>query len=615
MSVSRDVHDVLNKVFGFSEFLGQQEEVIKRTVRGNDSLVLMPTGGGKSLCYQIPAIVRNGVGVVVSPLIALMRDQVAGLRQAGVRAAYLNSTLSYPEVLNVEAAVRNGQVDLLYVAPERLLGDRTQTLLERSQLAVFAIDEAHCVSQWGHDFRPDYMKLAGVLERFPGVPRLALTATADEPTRREILTRLGLDRAVVFASGFDRPNIRYLVAAKNRPREQLQQFLAAHSGESGIVYCLARRSAEETAEWLCGIGLDALPYHAGLESRVRQRNQDRFQREDGIVMAATIAFGMGIDKPDVRFVAHLDMPKSIEAYYQETGRAGRDGEPAEAWMVFGLQDVAKHQRMISQSGTELKRKQLESRRLSALLGFCEAATCRRQALLAYFGSQFDPPCNDCDNCLTPVATWDATQPSQMALSCVHRTGQRFGATYLADVLRGLPSDRIRNFGHDQIPTFGAGAELNAAQWRSVFRQLVAQGLLSVDLDGYGSLQLTKASAAVLRGEESVRLREDLPAPRAATAGTARKLLAEVDLSVRQGSLWEALRALRLELARDQEVPVFTIFHDSTLQEMVLRRPESMAEFARLRGVGAAKLDRYGEQFLAVIRREREKLDRSHSSQQ
>ena len=599
-ALNSEIHNVLHRVFGFEDFLGRQEEVIERTVGGGDSLVLMPTGGGKSLCYQIPALVRDGVGVVVSPLIALMRDQVAALRQSGIRAAYLNSTLSYPEVLEVEAAVRDGRVDLLYVAPERLRGDRTLDLLEHSRLALFAVDEAHCVSQWGHDFRPDYLHLAEVLERFPGVPRIALTATADEPTRREILGRLGLDRAEVFASGFDRPNIRYVVAPKIRPRQQLQSFLDGHRGESGIVYCLARRSTEETAEWLRGIGLDALPYHAGLDRQVRQRNQDRFQREDGVVMAATIAFGMGIDKPDVRFVAHLDMPKSIEAYYQETGRAGRDGEPAEAWMIFGLQDVIRHQRMIGDSGAATERKQLESRKLSALLGFCELATCRRQTLLSYFGGRPDKPCGNCDNCLTPVATWDATQASQMALSCVRRTGERFGATYLADVLRGKASDRIRGFGHDLIPTFGNGAEWDAGQWRSIFRQLVAQGLLSVDLDGYGSLRLTEASQAVLRSERAVRMRTDVRVTRSASPARPRELLSAADQAARQGPLWEALRALRLELAQTQKVPAYTIFHDSTLQEMAQRRPRNLAEFATLRGVGDAKLERYGEQFLAVI---------------
>ncbi len=606
--LSREKNHVLQQVFGFSRFLDRQEAVIDRTIAGGDSLVLMPTGGGKSLCYQIPAIVRDGVGVVVSPLIALMRDQVAGLRQAGVRAAYLNSTLSYPEVLEIEADVRGGNVDLLYVAPERLLGSRTLELLERSRLSLFAIDEAHCVSQWGHDFRPDYLQLAAALERFPGVPRIALTATADAPTRREILARLGLDRAVVFASGFDRPNIRYLVSPKDRPRQQLQRFLQNHRGQSGIVYCLARRSAEETAEWLSGIGVDALPYHAGLDPEVRQRNQDRFQRDDGVVIAATIAFGMGIDKPDVRFVAHLDMPRSIEAYYQETGRAGRDGEPAEAWMAFGLQDVARHQRMIAQSDSDPQRRQLESRRLSSLLGFCEFSTCRRRALLEYFGGRFDPPCDNCDNCLEPVETWDATRPSQMALSCAHRTGQRFGAAYLADVLRGQANDRIRGFGHDQIRTFGVGADLSAGQWRSIFRQLVAQGLLSIDLDGYGSLRLTDASAGVLRGEHAVRLRKDARSPGAAKPDRSRRLVPAADPEVPSGPLWDELRALRLELARSQQVPAFTIFHDATLREMVIRRPRSLAEFSELRGVGAAKLDRYGEEFLAVLRRAGEEPD-------
>ena len=600
--MNRQICDVLGGVFGFKEFIGLQEAVINRTVLGGDSLVLMPTGGGKSLCYQIPALLRNGVGVVISPLIALMRDQVAGLHQAGVRAAYLNSTLSHSEVIEVESAVRDGRVDLLYVAPERLLGDRTLGLLGQSRLALFAIDEAHCVSEWGHDFRPDYLQLATALARFPGIPRLALTATADEPTRREILRRLDLDGAVVFASGFDRPNIRYMVAPKNRPRQQILQFLSTHRGHSGIVYCLARRSAEETAEWLYSVGVDAIPYHAGLDSRVRQQNQDRFQRDDGIVIVATVAFGMGIDKPDVRFVAHLDMPKSIEAYYQETGRAGRDGEPAEAWMVFGLQDHARQQRMIGMSGAGLERKQLESRKLSALLGFCELATCRRRALLAYFGDRLDEPCGNCDNCLAPPTTWDATRPSQMALSCVQRTGQRFGSKYLGDVLRGVDNDRVRSFGHDQIPTFGVGAEFGAGQWRSVIRQLVARDLLSVDLDGYGSLRLTEAGRAVLRGEQTVQLREETRPDRAPTPAGSRKLVSAAS-GIRGGPLWEALRTLRLELARDQGIPPFAIFHDSTLEEMVGRRPTNLVEFSTLRGVGKVKLDRYGDKFLAVLESE------------
>ena len=513
--MTQDIHAVLHRVFGYADFLGQQEAVIEHTVAGGDSLVLMPTGGGKSLCYQIPAIVREGVGVVVSPLIALMRDQVEGLRQTGVRAAYLNSTLSYREVLEVEAAMENGQLDLLYIAPERLFGARTLALLGRIRLALFAIDEAHCVSQWGHDFRPEYLQLSALREHFPDVPRIALTATADEPTRREIVHRLGLGRAPQFVSGFDRPNIRYAVVPKNRARQQLLRFLEErHRGNAGIVYCLSRRRVDDTAEWLRGAGVDALPYHAGLGADVRQRNQDRFQREDGIVIVATIAFGMGIDKPDVRFVAHLDLPKSIEAYYQETGRAGRDGEPADAWMVYGLQEVVTLRQMVEGSSAGERRKRLEVRKLEAMLGYCELTTCRRQTLLAYFGESLSEQCGNCDNCLTPVASWDATEACQKALSCVYRTGQRFGAGYLIDVLRGLGNKRIQSFGHDRIPTHGVGADIDPYRWRSVFRQLVARGLLSVDMEGYGSLRLTEASWPVLRGEEKVLMRQDLRPARA-----------------------------------------------------------------------------------------------------
>ena len=516
--MTQDIHDVLRRLFGYRDFLGQQKAVIEHTVAGGDSLVLMPTGGGKSLCYQIPAIVREGVGVVVSPLIALMRDQVEGLRQTGVRAACLNSTLSYQEVLEVEAAMENGQLDLLYVAPERLFGARTLELLGRTRLALFAIDEAHCVSQWGHDFRPEYLQLSALGEHFPDIPRIALTATADEPTRREIVHRLGLDGAPQFVSGFDRPNIRYAVVPKNRARQQLLRFLEKrHRGNAGIVYCLSRRRVDDTAEWLRGAGVDALPYHAGLGADVRQRNQDRFQREDGVVVVATIAFGMGIDKPDVRFVAHLDLPKSIEAYYQETGRAGRDGEPADAWMVYGLQEVVTLRQMVEGSSADEMRKRLEVRKLDAMLGFCELTTCRRQTLLAYFGESLSERCGNCDNCLNPVASWDATEACQKALSCVSRTGQRFGAGYLIDVLRGLGNERIRKFGHDRIPTHGVGADIDPYGWRSVFRQLVARGLLSVDMEGYGSLRLTEASRPVLRGEEKVLMRQDVrpdtPEPR------------------------------------------------------------------------------------------------------
>ena len=599
--MTQHIHEVLHRVFGYPAFLGQQEAVIEHTVAGGDSLVLMPTGGGKSLCYQIPAIVRDGVGVVVSPLIALMRDQVEGLRQTGVRAACLNSTLSYQEVLEVESAVANGQLDLLYVAPERLFGDRTLELLARTRLALFAIDEAHCVSQWGHDFRPEYLQLSALHEHFPDIPRIALTATADQPTRREIVHRLGLGRAPQFVSGFDRPNIRYAVVPKNRARQQLLRFLEErHQGHAGIVYCLSRRRVDDTAEWLCGTGIDALPYHAGLGAEVRRRNQDRFQREDGVVIVATIAFGMGIDKPDVRFVAHLDLPKSIEAYYQETGRAGRDGEPADAWMVYGLQEVVTLRQMVEGSSAGDMRKRLEVRKLDAMLGYCELTTCRRQTLLAYFGETLPERCGNCDNCLTPVASWDATEACQKALSCVHRTGQRFGAGYLIDVLRGLGNERIQSFGHDQIPTHGVGADIDPYRWRSVFRQLVARGLLSVDMEGYGSLRLTETSWPVLRGEEEVLMRQDVRPARAKARRKPKEPLPPPDPATWDESLWEALRTRRTELAKAQAVPTYVIFHDSTLREMVEHRPHTPEEFARLSGVGETKLSRYGDEFLAVI---------------
>ena len=599
--MTQSIHEVLHRVFGYPGFLGQQEAVIEHTVSGGDSLVLMPTGGGKSLCYQIPAIVRDGVGVVVSPLIALMRDQVEALRQTGVRAACLNSTLSYQEVLEVEAAVTSGSLDLLYVAPERLFGERTLELLARTRLALFAIDEAHCVSQWGHDFRPEYLQLSELRERFPDVPRIALTATADEPTRREIVRRLGLTRAPQFVSGFDRPNIRYAVVPKNRARHQLQRFLEErHRGSAGIVYCLSRRRVDDTAEWLRGIGVDALPYHAGLDADVRRRNQDRFQREEGVVVVATIAFGMGIDKPDVRFVAHLDLPKSVEAYYQETGRAGRDGEPADAWMVYGLQEVVTLRQMVEGSSAGEMRKRLEVRKLDAMLGYCELTTCRRQTLLAYFGETLPDRCGNCDNCLTPVASWDATEACQKALSCVSRTGQRFGAGYLIDVLRGLENERIQRFGHDRIPTHGVGADLDPYRWRSVFRQLVARGLLSVDMEGYGSLKLTESSRPVLRGEEEVLMRRDLRPERAPKKRKPKEPLPPPDPATWDEELWEALRARRTDLAKTQKVPPYVIFHDSTLREMVEQRPRTLEDFERLSGVGETKLDRYGEEFLGVI---------------
>ena len=595
------VHDVLERVFGYSGFLGLQEEVIAHAVSGGDSLVLMPTGGGKSLCYQIPGIVRDGVGVVVSPLIALMRDQVEGLRQAGVRAACLNSSLSRREALGVEAAVRAGALDLLYVAPERLLGERTLNLLSEAGIALFAIDEAHCVSQWGHDFRPEYLKLGAVAERFPEAPRIALTATADELTRDEIVRRLRLRDARLFVSGFDRPNIRYQVIPKNSARAQMRAFLEdGRRSHAGIVYCLSRRKVDETAEWLRGLGVDALPYHAGLGADARRRNQDRFLREDGVVMVATIAFGMGIDKADVRFVAHLDLPKSIEAYYQETGRAGRDGRPADAWMVYGLQEVATLRSMVDNSGADEARKRLEVRKLDAMLGYCELATCRRQTLLAYFGETLDEPCGNCDNCLTPVASWDATVASQKAMSCAQRTGQRFGVAYLIDVLRGRDTERIRRFGHDRLPTFGVGSDLDAREWRSVFRQLVARGLLRVEMERYGSIMLTEASRPVLRGEAEVHMRRDSRPSARRSRGSARRPPPPPDPATWDEALWQALRARRTELARDQKVPAYVIFPDATLREMVAHKPRSLHDLGALSGVGEKRLERYGDLFLEVI---------------
>ena len=594
--------ELLHRVFGYDGFRGQQQAVIEHTVAGGDSLVLMPTGGGKSLCYQIPALVRPGAAIVVSPLIALMRDQVDTLLQAGVRAACLNSTLAYEEVLDVEARLRAGRIDLLYVAPERLLGERTLALLDAADLALFAIDEAHCVSQWGHDFRPEYLQLSALHERFPDVPRIALTATADEPTRREIRERLRLQDARVFIAGFDRPNVRYRVVPKRSPREQLARLLESeHRGDAGIVYCLSRRRVEETADWLRERGVDARPYHAGLGARERGDAQDGFIRGEGVVIVATIAFGMGIDKPDVRFVAHLDLPKSLEAYYQETGRAGRDGLPATAWMAYGLQDVITLRQMVDGSEAEEARKRLEIRKLDAMLGYCELTTCRRRTLLGYFGETLAEPCGNCDNCLEPPESWDATEAAQQALSCVYRTGQRFGVGYVVDVLRGKEDDRIRRFRHDRLSTFGIGADLDAGQWRSVVRQLVARGLLSIDVEKYGSLQLTAAARPVLRGEATVELRRDaLPPRRPRPAREARDRVQAV-LGAGSRALFDALRAHRRVLAEEQGVPPYVIFHDASLVEMAERRPCSLDEFSAIPGVGATKLERYGGTFVEIIR--------------
>ena len=594
--------DVLRNVFGYSAFRPPQDAIVDHIIDGGDALVLMPTGGGKSLCYQIPALVRRGCGVVISPLIALMQDQVSALQQLGVRAAFLNSTLAVDAARRIERALQNGELDLLYLAPERLKLDRTLALLQEADLALFAIDEAHCVSQWGHDFRADYLELHVLHRQFPQVPRIALTATADVRTRREIIERLALDEARQFIAGFDRPNICYRIALKENPRQQLLRFLRSnHAGDAGIVYCLSRQKVEETADWLQTEGFNALPYHAGLEAGVRAAHQSRFLREDAVVMVATIAFGMGIDKPDVRFVAHLDMPKTIEAYYQETGRAGRDGAPATALLLYGLQDVIKLREMLAQSEGSEDHKRAEQHRLNAMLGLCEITSCRRQALLRYFGEELPLPCGNCDTCLEPVATWDGTEAARMALSTVYRTGQRFGVNHLIDVLRGEHTDKIIQFDHQHLSVFGIGHDLDANRWRSVFRQLVARNYLNVDLDRFGALRLVDTTCRpLLRGEESLALRLDQRAkPQKVLRGGITAAAPTGDLDP---VLWEALRDCRKQLADEQGVPPYVIFHNSTLEEMCLRKPRTLADFGNVSGVGERKLEKYGPFFVAVIRR-------------
>jgi ATP-dependent DNA helicase RecQ len=594
---------VLQSVFGYSGFRGHQKAVIDHVLGGGDALVLMPTGGGKSLCYQIPAILRHGVGIVVSPLIALMQDQVSALREAGVRAAFLNSTLSREEAARVESETAAGRLDLLYVAPERLTTAGFLALLERTTLALFAIDEAHCVSQWGHDFRPEYRKLDVLSERFPRVPRIALTATADAPTRREILEHLGLSRARQFVSGFDRPNIRYQVVPKRNARADLLHFLQArHPGEAGIIYCLSRRKVDETARYLESQRRSAVAYHAGLDKLERNRNQARFLEEDGLLVVATIAFGLGIDKPDVRFVAHLDLPKSLEAYYQETGRAGRDGLPADAWMSYGYGDAVLIRQLVERSEASSERKRIEHLKLNALLGYCETTECRRKVLLRYFGEELAGTCGNCDTCLDPVETYDGTTLAQKALSNVYRTGQSFGAAYLADVLTGVENERMRRNGHDAVSTFGIGGELDRAKWMSVYRQLVAAGLLEVEPE-HGGLRLSPPSKAVLKGERRVELRRDpariggspSPAERKRRGAPEDELDGEVERE-----LFDALREKRREIAQRKKVPAFVIFHDRTLAEMARRRPSSLPELRTISGVGEAKLESYGKDFLEVI---------------
>ncbi|QDD88010.1 DNA helicase RecQ [Pseudomonas oryzihabitans] len=592
---------ILKDVFGYDAFRGNQARIIERVASGGDALVLMPTGGGKSLCYQVPALLRPGVAVVVSPLIALMDDQVATLLELGVAATALNSTMTGEQQRSVAAQLERGEIKLLYLAPERLVQPRMLDFLKRLPIALFAIDEAHCVSQWGHDFRPEYMQLGQLAEHFPGVPRLALTATADSRTREEMATRLHLEQAERFLSSFDRPNIFYRIVPKEAPRKQLLAFLAERRGDAGIVYCMSRKKVEEVAEQLSAQGFPALPYHAGLPNDVRAANQKRFLNEEGLIMVATIAFGMGIDKPNVRFVAHLDLPKSLEAYYQETGRAGRDGLPADAWMAYGLQDVLLLRQMMQSSEGDERHKRIERHKLEAMLALCEETRCRRQVLLAYFDEHLPQPCGHCDNCIDTVETWDATEPARQALSAIYRSGQRYGVGHLVDILLGRETEKIVNLGHQRLAVFGLGKARGEDEWRTLFRQLVARGLAEVDVDGYGGLRLTESCRPLLRGEVSIQLRRD-PKPQrgrgtsSGSSGSAASQLVRAD----ERELWEVLRSLRRKLAEEHSVPPYVIFPDATLLEMLRSQPRSLDEMSRVSGVGARKLERYGQAFLDAL---------------
>src|SRR5450830_171593 len=599
---------ILETAFGYSSFRGQQAEIVQHVVQGGDALVLMPTGGGKSLCYQVPALVRDGVGVVVSPLIALMQDQVDALAEVGVRAAFLNSTQTFDEAMQIERRVRSGDLDVLYVAPERLMTPRCLELLEAAHISLFAIDEAHCVSQWGHDFRPEYIKLSVLHERFPNVPRIALTATADQQTREEIIHRLQLEDARQFVSSFDRPNIRYQIVEKANGRKQLLDFIESeHPDDAGVVYCLSRKKVEETAEFLKQSGINALPYHAGMDYAKRTANQSRFLREDKIVMVATIAFGMGIDKPDVRFVAHLDLPKSVEGYYQETGRAGRDGLPSTAWLAYGLQDVVQQRRMIDTSEGDAAHRRRLGAHLDAMLALCETVTCRRVQLLAYFG-QASTACGNCDTCLTPPESWDGTVAAQKLLSTVLRLererGQRYGAGHLVDILLGKATPRVTQLGHATLSTFGLGTDLADGESRGVVCQLLAEGLLGFDTDGYGTLRLTTASAEVLAGARAVLLRHEAPqAARPARAARTRRgsaPAAVVGLDVSAAAIFERLRAWRAATAKEQGVPAYVVFHDATLREIATRVPATIDELGTVTGVGITKRDKYGPDILVAL---------------
>jgi ATP-dependent DNA helicase RecQ len=592
--------DLLKSKYGFDQFRFQQAEIIQTLIDGNDAMVLMPTGGGKSVCYQIPSLIRDGVGIVISPLIALMQDQVDALNTMGIRASYINSSQSANARREVEQKLLNNDLDLLYVAPERLNTGEFLGLLERSTIALFAIDEAHCVSQWGHDFRSDYMQLKLLHEAFPTIPRIALTATADKRTREEIAQQLNLQSARVFIHSFDRPNIFYRISEGQNNRDRLWRFLQAqHSEDAGIVYCLSRKQVDSTAEWLSSKGRTALPYHAGMNAEKRALHQQRFLAEDGVIIVATIAFGMGIDKPDVRFVAHMNLPKTVEAYYQETGRAGRDGLPANAWLAYGLQDVISLRQMNQQSEANEAFKRSLHQKLEAMLGLCEQITCRRQTLLEYFDELLEQPCGHCDNCLEPPPTWNATEAARKALSCVYRTGQRFGVNYVIDVLMGKPHDRITRNRHDQISTWNIGGELSNNQWRSLFRQLLVYAYIESDYDQHGGLRLTPRAKPLLRGEESLMLREVTRSSKKSRVGAGKK-----PVDANDQPLFDNLRALRKTLADENSVPPFVIFHDKTLLEMVAEQPKSLAEMAQINGVGEQKLSRFGEAFLSVIRTHR-----------